>query len=133
MQATLETSLHRMERTKYFSSILFTIFLQLLLFTSLACTSNVYSENASTNENEITPQISWVFSKSSADSLHRVKRNSMYKRENNLLSFMLPKCQMNLKELCEDIDKNDELVLLECIQTLKVYRDGASNLYISFS
>lgn len=119
MQATLETSLHRMERTKYFSSILFTIFLQLLLFTSLACTSNVYSENASTNENEITPQISWVFSKSSADSLHRVKRNSMYKRENNLLSFMLPKCQMNLKELCEDIDKNDELVLLECIQTLK--------------
>lgn len=121
MQAlTLRRPSHRMERTKYFINILFTIFLQLLLFTSIAFTSNVYSENSPTNENEISPQISWVFSKPTGDSLHRIKRNPIHKRENNLLSLMLPKCQINLKELCEDVDKNDELVLLECIQTLKV-------------
>ncbi|KAK2580723.1 hypothetical protein KPH14_011351 [Odynerus spinipes] len=106
-----------MERTRCFNNILLTIFVQLLLL-SLARTSKVYSDNAPTSDNEVSSQISWVFSKPT-DSRHRAVRNVIHKREDNLLSFMLPKCQMNLKELCDDIDKNDELVLLECIQTLK--------------
>ncbi|KZC10387.1 Golgi apparatus protein 1, partial [Dufourea novaeangliae] len=59
------------------------------------------------------PRISWVFSNSIGGAV-RVKRASV------LNSYLPSKCRKNLSQLCNDINiNNDELTLLECIQTFK--------------
>lgn len=94
-------------------SILFVIFIHLSVL-NCAQLSRTYFEDVSSNNGEILPRISWVFS-NSVDNTVRVKRA-------NVANSNLPvKCRQNLNRLCGDINRNnDELMLLECIQTFKV-------------
>lgn len=102
-----------MECPTSFRYVLFVIFIQL---SALNCAQlpRTYLNDVSTNNGEIAPRISWLFS-NSADTV-RVKRASAVNYYN------LPvKCQQTLGRLCGDINgNNDELMLLECIQAFKV-------------
>ena len=109
-----------MEHKTNIRSILFVIFLHLSV---LNCThlTKTYFKDEMTNNGDNIPKISWLFS-NSADSSVRIKRASIIKiNEDSLLKSMNIKCRQNLNRLCGDITKNnDELMLLECIQSFKV-------------
>ncbi|XP_053972285.1 Golgi apparatus protein 1 [Hylaeus volcanicus] len=102
-----------MEYMTYLNSILFVIFIQLSVL-NCAHLSRTYINDLSTNSGDIVPRISWLFS-NSVDSTVRVKRASIAN------SYLLPdKCLQNLNRLCGDVNRDDdELRLLECIQTFK--------------
>ncbi|XP_050588557.1 Golgi apparatus protein 1 [Bombus affinis] len=108
-----------MEHKTNIRSILFVIFLHLSV---LNCThlTKTYFKDEITNNGDNIPKISWLFS-NSADSSVRIKRASIIKiNEDSLLKSMNIKCRQNLNRLCGDITKNnDELMLLECIQSFK--------------
>lgn len=88
----------------------------------LNCThlTKTYFKDEITNNGDNIPKLSWLFS-NSADSSVRIKRASIIKlNEDSLLKSMNIKCRQNLNRLCSDITKNnDELMLLECIQSFK--------------
>lgn len=108
-----------MEHKTNIRSILFVIFLHLSV---LNCThlTKTYFKDEITNNGDNIPKLSWLFS-NSADSSVRIKRASIIKlNEDSLLKSMNIKCRQNLNRLCSDITKNnDELMLLECIQSFK--------------
>ncbi|XP_043596115.1 Golgi apparatus protein 1 [Bombus pyrosoma] len=108
-----------MEHKTNIRSILFVIFLHLSV---LNCThlTKTYFKDEITNNGDSIPKLSWLFS-NSADSSVRIKRASIIKlNEDSLLKSMNIKCRQNLNRLCSDITKNnDELMLLECIQSFK--------------
>ncbi|XP_076655241.1 Golgi apparatus protein 1 [Halictus rubicundus] len=100
-----------MEYMTHLKSILFVICIHLSVL-NCAQLTRTYIKDVSPNSGDIIPSISWVFS-NSVDSLVRVKRASV-------LNYLPPKCRQNLSRLCNDINiNNDELTLLECIQTFK--------------
>lgn len=108
---------------EYRTSLKSTLFVIFIHISVLNCThlSKTYFNDVSTNNGEIVPRISWVFS-NSVDSSVRVKRASIDNLpEDSLLRSMNIKCRKNLYSLCNHIGGNsDELMLLECIQNLKV-------------
>ncbi|XP_076234853.1 Golgi apparatus protein 1 [Calliopsis andreniformis] len=101
-----------MEYMTSFRGILFVILIHLSLL-NCAQLARTYFKDESTSNDEVIPRISWVFS-NSVDSTVRVKRASV-------VNYNLPaKCRSTLNRLCGNIDRNnDELMLLECIQTFK--------------
>lgn len=106
---------------KSLKNLLFAIVLHLSVL-NCALSSKSYFDDAFANNGEIAPRISWLFS-NSIDNFVRVKRMNAglrYLPDESLLKFMSAKCQQNLSRLCGDLNKNnDELMLLECIQTFK--------------
>ncbi|XP_043249603.1 Golgi apparatus protein 1 [Colletes gigas] len=100
-----------MEYTTNLKSILFVIFIHLSVL-NCAHLSRTYFKNVSTNSGDV-PKISWVFS-NFVDNTVRVKRANVAN------SYLPVKCRQNLSRLCGDVTRNnDELMLLECIQTFK--------------
>lgn len=95
----------------------------LLILLVLHCTL-AYLENAFTEQVDEPYRISWLFSDTSIRA-KRVQRSILEPRrvftDDGSLRFMNGKCRDKLNRLCGDIDRNnDELLLLECIQTFKV-------------
>ncbi|XP_029049319.2 Golgi apparatus protein 1 [Osmia bicornis bicornis] len=107
---------------EYRTSLKSTLFVIFIHISVLNCThlSKTYFNDVSTNNGEIVPRISWVFS-NSVDNSVRVKRAIIDNLpEDSLLRSMNIKCRKNLYGLCNHIGGNsDELMLLECIQNLK--------------
>ena len=106
-----------MEHTR---QILFAI----LVLSVLHCTTSTYFGNVFAQQVDEPSKIGWLFS----DNFVQVKRiqRSPYNLKRESEDDGSPKiingqCRDKLNQLCGDIDRNDELVLLECIQTFKVY------------
>lgn len=96
------------------------IFSALLILLTLHCIISTYVGDAQ----EIEPsKIGWLFS--DASKIKRVQRALINSRrefeDDNSPKTISGSCRNKLNDLCGDIDKNnDELMLLECIQTFKV-------------
>lgn len=93
----------------------------LLILLTLYCTISTYGDAQEIDE---PSKISWLFS--DASRIKRVQRALINSRrefeDDNLPKTISGSCRNKLNDLCGDIDKNnDELMLLECIQTFKVY------------
>jgi len=108
-----------MERIRQIISILFV--LSLLHYAKSAYFGDAFSQQA-----DEPSRISWLFSDASLTAgVKRVQRDIGLGREpenNGLPRIINSKCRAKLNYLCGNIDKNnnDELTLLECIQTFKV-------------
>lgn len=101
-----------MERTRQLLCMLFGLLL-------LHCTSSTYFGDEFARESSEPARISWLFSNTSARAKRAVLRNDL--DDDNLPRIISGKCRDKLNRLCGDIDRNnDELMLLECIQTFKV-------------
>lgn len=96
----------------------------LLILLVLHCTISAYLGGVFAEQADEPFRIGWLFS----DATVRAKRSQRAvlepRREfedDGSLRFMNGKCRDKLNHLCGDIDRNnDELLLLECIQTFKV-------------
>jgi len=111
-----------MERTRQITSILFVLSL-------LHYTKSAYFEDAFSQQADESSKISWLFSSTSPARVTGVKRIQRTlldlgrEPENDGLPRVINnKCRAKLNYLCGKTDKNnnDELTLLECIQTFKV-------------
>lgn len=103
-----------MEHTRQLLSMLFVLLL-------LHCTSSTYFEDAFAQQLDEPARISWLFSNISARAKRAVVdlRNEL--DDDGSPRIINGKCRDKLNRLCGDIDRNnDELMLLECIQTFKV-------------
>lgn len=96
----------------------------LLILSVLHCTTSAYYGDAFTQQTDEPSKIGWLFS-NAAIIAKRTQRNILESRREpeieGLLMITNGKCRDKLNHLCGDIGRNnDELVLLECIQTFKV-------------
>jgi len=106
---------------EHMGQVLFAI----LILSVLHCTTSTYFGNVFAQQVDEPSKIGWLFS----DNFVQVKRiqRSPYRdfkreSEDDGSPKITGQCRDKLNQLCGDIDKNnDELVLLECIQTFKVY------------
>lgn len=95
-----------------------------LILSVLHCTTSTYFEDVFAQQADEPSKIGWLFSDSPARA-RRIQR-AVYDRKRESEDDGSPKiingqCRDKLNRLCGDIDRNDELMLLECIQTFKVY------------
>jgi len=95
----------------------------ILILSVLHCTTSTYFGNVFAQQADEPYEIGWLFSDNFAQ-IKRIQRSPYLKRESE--DDGSPKingqCRDKLNQLCGDIDRNnDELMLLECIQTFKVY------------
>lgn len=100
------------------------IFYILLILSVLHCTISAYYGDAFAQQTDEPSKIGWLFS-NAAVTAKRTQRNILETRREpeieGLLMITNGKCRDKLNHLCGDIGRNnDELVLLECIQTFKV-------------
>lgn len=96
------------------------IFSALLILLALHCTTSTYIGD--TQQIDEPSKIGWLFSDASIRT-KRVQRALVSRREfdDDDLPKISGSCRDKLNHLCGNIDKNnDELMLLECIQTFKV-------------
>lgn len=97
----------------------------ILVLSVLHCTTSTYFGDVFAQQGDEPTKIGWLFSDSSVRA-KRIQR-SVYDRKKESEDDGSPKimnsqCHDKLNRLCGDIDRNnDELMLLECIQTFKVY------------
>lgn len=102
--------------------VLFAIF----ILSVIHCTTSTYFGDVFTQQSDEPSKIGWLFSDSSVRA-RRVERAVSYDRKRESEDDGSPKiisgqCRDKLNRLCGDIDRNnDELMLLECIQTFKVH------------
>ncbi|XP_066589109.1 Golgi apparatus protein 1 [Prorops nasuta] len=89
-----------------------------LFVLSHVANAKAHLTNLFSDEREIIPNISWLFSDHISKLTNRVKRSPLSQQNDNLLDRMNLKCRKDLDRLCNKID-NDELSWLECIQTFK--------------
>lgn len=100
--------------------VLFAIF----ILSVLHCTTSTYFGGVFAHQSDEPSQIGWLFSDGTVRA-RRVER-SAYDRKRESEDDGSPKiingqCRDKLNRLCGDNDRNnDELMLLECIQTFKV-------------
>lgn len=99
----------------------------LLVLSLLHYTKSAYFGDAFSQQGDEPSRISWLFSDGSLTAgVKRVQRAALDLRresDNDALPRIInSKCRAKLNYLCGNIDKNnnDELTLLECIQTFKV-------------
>lgn len=102
----------------------------LLVFSLLHYTKSTYYEDTFSQQADEPSRISWLFtdvSLTAGAGVKRVQRSIIESRrelENDGLPRIInSKCRSKLSYLCGNLDKNnnDELTLLECIQTFKVF------------
>lgn len=97
----------------------------ILILSVLHCTTSAYFGDVFAQQADEPSKIGWLFSDNSVQ-VKRIQR-SPYDRKRESEDDGSPKiingqCRDKLNQLCGDIDRNnDELMLLECIQTFKVY------------
>ncbi|XP_032671298.1 Golgi apparatus protein 1 [Odontomachus brunneus] len=99
------------------------IFYIFLILSVLHCTISAYYGDAFAQQTDEPSKIGWLFS-NAAVTVKRTQRNILEtRREPEIESLPMitnGKCRDKLNHLCGDIGRNnDELVLLECIQTFK--------------
>lgn len=103
------------------------IFSALLILLTLHYTSSTYIGDA--QQVDEPSKIGWLFSDASIKTkrVQRVLLDSrrddgrIFEDDGNLPKIISGNCRDKLNRLCGNIDKNnDELMLLECIQTFKV-------------
>lgn len=105
------------------------IFSALLILLALHYTTSTYI--GETQQIDEPSKIGWLFSDASIKT-KRVQRSVGLRRgfDNDDLSKISGSCRDKLNRLCGSIDKNnDELTLLECIQTFKVYVKRKRKIY----
>lgn len=97
----------------------------ILILSMLHCTTSTYFGDVFTQQTDEPSKIGWLFSDSSFRA-KRIQRAISYERKRESEDDGSPKiingqCRDKLNRLCGDIEgNNDELQLLECIQTFKV-------------
>jgi len=93
----------------------------LIILLTLHCTTSTYFGDEFAKQTDESFRIGWLFS---SVEPRRIKRSVDLRKEfddDNSPKVMNGKCRDKLNRLCGDINKNnDELMLLECIQTFKV-------------
>jgi len=93
----------------------------LVVLLTLHCTTSTYFGDEFAKQTDETSRIGWVFSSVGS---RRIERSVDVRKEfddDNLPKTINGKCRDKLNHLCGDMNKNnDELMLLECIQTFKV-------------
>jgi len=97
----------------------------ILILSILHCTTSAYFEDVFAQQVDEPSKIGWLFSDRSI-RVRRIQRATFdHKRESEddgSPKIINGQCRDKLNRLCGDMDKNnDELMLLECIQTFKVY------------
>lgn len=114
-----------MERTRQ-------IFSALLILLTLHYTVSTYVGDA--QQIDEPSKIGWLFSDASV-KIKRVQRALLNSRrgfeDDGSPKTISGSCRNKLNDLCGNIDNNnDELMLLECIQTFKVYIKGKGNKFL---
>lgn len=113
-----------MERTRQ-------IFSALLILLTLRYTISTYVGAA--QQIDEPSKIGWLFS--DASKIKRVERALINSgrgfEDDGSPKTISGSCRNKLNDLCGNIDNNnDELMLLECIQTFKVYIEGKGNKFL---
>jgi hypothetical protein len=107
----------RMEHTRQVLSAI-------LILSVLHCTVSTYFGDVFAQQADEPSKIGWLFSDSSIRTKRIQRAISERKRESEddgSPKIINGQCRDKLNRLCGDIDgNNDELMLLECIQTFKV-------------
>lgn len=107
----------RMEHTRQVLSAIF-------ILSVLHCTVSTYFGDVFAQQADEPSKIGWLFSDSSVRTKRIQRAISEHKRESEddgSPKIINGQCRDKLNRLCGDIDgNNDELMLLECIQTFKV-------------
>lgn len=97
----------------------------LLILSVLHCTTSTYFGDAFAQQVDEPSEIGWLFSDGSVRARRIRSAGYDHKRESEddgSPKIINGQCRDKLNRLCGDIDRNnDELVLLECIQTFKVH------------
>ena len=125
-----------MRCSKSIASVLLAFITQFLILQSV--NTSYFNDIFKNDKVEQSAQLGWVFDGKSL--VERSKRSPFQSRDVNIPQekvqnpFNDPVCRNDLRRLCGSIDKhNDDLLLLECVQTFKVCIYKLKKIHLIFS